>query len=115
MLDFDKNKDGFITRELQYRSVTDNSLIKSFELLKYNAGDIRIRFTFQKEAPDFKEYLQQHDFHLDDFSWKNGSDITDFKQMNETKTLIKLLLENNAISAEEIDRINNFFDNKLYN
>lgn len=109
----DTEESGSIVRELGYRSVIDNSSIKSFELLKYSDGDIRIIYRFSRRDTDLQQYLEHYGISLGRYELHIGGNLAYFGQIEKTKTITKLIIVNNSFSPTEIERINQFFDNKL--
>lgn len=81
--------------------------------MKYSDGDIRIIYRFSRRDTDLQQYLEHYGISLGRYELHIGGNLAYFGQIEKTKTITKLIIVNNSFSPTEIERINQFFDNKL--
>ena len=96
------NSGADLCRSMRFKSSTKDSLIKDFDVLGWNDGDISIKIQFSKDSSDVKEYLKQFDLFPDwmalEFGYKSQS-------RDQLKVFFNIIANNNEIPVSHFEKI----------
>lgn len=91
-----------LCRFMQFKSSTEDSLLKEFFVLGYKNGNVSISITFSKSSSDVKEYLKQFDLFPDSIDL-----VTAYKSQSkeQLKIFFNIIAENNEIPVSHFEMI----------
>ncbi len=90
--------EGELCRYMNFKSITENSLLKEFSLLGYAYGKVSISIKFDDRS--FKKYLFAHCK-----VWDTSPNTYTADTHKELKTLFRIIANHNQIPAEQFDKI----------